>query len=47
MRNLEGRDLMEGDEAYVMCIRRAQLDAMAGKSHWTIESHQGEVVANV
>jgi len=47
MRNLEGRDLMEGDEAYVMCIRRAQLDAMAGKSHRTIESHRGEVVANV
>ena len=40
MRNLEGRDPTEEDTMYVRCIRRANLDAMAGKASSTIESHQ-------
>ena len=40
MRNLEGRDPTEEDAMYVRCIRRANLDAMAGKASSTIESHR-------
>ena len=47
MRNLEGRDLMEGDVTYIMCLRQAQLDAISGKSHLTIKGHQQEVIPNV
>ena len=42
MRNLEGRDITERDGVYTMCIRRANLDAMAGKSHHTIATHRRE-----
>lgn len=42
MQNLEGRYAKKGDESYVMCLRRANLDAMAGKSHLTITSHRRE-----
>ena len=47
MRNLEGRDISKGDEAYVMCLRRANLDAMAGKAKKTILSHKDEVIRTV
>ena len=47
MYNLEGRDIMEGDEDYVMCIRRASLDSITGKSHLTIRSHRNEMLANI
>ena len=44
MRNLEGRDFLPGncDEAYRMSIRRANLDAMAGRAVGTIQSHVRE-----
>lgn len=40
IRNLEGRDPTRGDEAYMMTIRRANLDAMAGKARDTIRAHR-------
>ena len=41
MRNLEGRNPRMGelDSTYVMCLRRANLDAMAGRAKLTIEKH--------
>jgi hypothetical protein len=36
LRNLEGRDPTTKDECYLACIKRANLDAMAGKSPPTI-----------
>jgi len=37
-RNLEGRDPRgESDDVYLACIRRANLDAMLGKSPLTME----------
>lgn len=47
MYNLEGRNLQAGDEEYIMCLRRATLDSITGKSHLTIKSHRGEMLANV
>jgi hypothetical protein len=47
MRNLEGRELMERDDMYIKCIRRANLDAFSGKSHLLIGSHRREIVANI
>ena len=49
MRNLEGRNPTRGDEAYVQSIRRANLDAMAGKARGTIRAHRrrsGRIVTN-
>ena len=45
MRNLEGRSPLPGslDRAYAMSIRRANLDAMAGKARGTIAKHVAEV----
>ena len=40
MRNLEGRDPGPLDEAYVQSIRRANLDAISGKSRHTISGHR-------
>ena len=47
MFNLQSRDLMAGDEEYVMCIRRATLDSITGKSHLTIKAHRSEMLANI
>jgi hypothetical protein len=47
MQNLEGRDIGEGDEAYEMCLRRANLDAIAGKARKTISTHRDEVLGTV
>ena len=45
-RNLEGRDPRgEGDDVYLACIRRANLDAMLGKSPLTIRAHRRETIA--
>jgi hypothetical protein len=49
MNNLEGRDPGPGDDFYVKCIRRATLDAIAGKSPNTIKGHKNrtlEIVRN-
>lgn len=45
IRNLEGRDVLPGgrDEGYLMTLRRANLDAMAGKAKSTISKHVAEV----
>lgn len=40
MRNLEYRNPSIGDDAYVMTLRRANLDAMAGKARGTINDHR-------
>ena len=43
MRNLEGRDPVTGpDDVYQACIKRANLDAMLGKSPLTIANHTRE-----
>ena len=43
MRNLEGRDPIEGrDDIYMSCLRRANIDAMLGKSLLTIANHAWE-----
>ena len=43
IRNLEGRDPRGSkDECFMVCIRRANLDAMAGKSPLTIVAHLRE-----
>lgn len=47
MYNLEGRGIMKGDEEYVRCLRRANLDAITGKSRLTINSHKREIFANI
>jgi hypothetical protein len=47
MRLLEGRDIQAEDTTYVQCLRRANLDAIAGKARSTIISHRGRVRANV
>lgn len=49
MLNLEGRNIRAGDDSYVMCIRRANLDAISGRSHLTIAEHRretGSIVRN-
>jgi hypothetical protein len=45
-RNLEGRDPRGGgsDDVYLACIRRANLDAMLGKSPLTIRAHRRETI---
>ncbi len=46
VRNLEGRDPRgESDEVYLVCIMRANLDAMLGKSPLTIRAHRRETIA--
>jgi hypothetical protein len=45
MRNLEKRDLAPGDECHMACIKRANLDAMAGKSPLTILAHLSETAS--
>ena len=46
IRNIEGRDPVPGrDDLYLICIRRANLDAMLGKSPLTIKAHRRETVA--
>ena len=43
--NLEGRDPRgERDDVYLACIRRANLDAMLGKSPLTIRAHRTETI---
>ena len=43
LRNLEGRDpIPGGDDVYLACIKRANLDAMLGKSPLTIRNHARE-----
>jgi hypothetical protein len=43
MRNLERRDPVVGDDdVYVACLKRANLDAMLGKSPLTIQNHAHE-----
>ena len=43
--NLEGRDPRgEGDDVYLACIRRANLDAMLGKSPLRIRAHRRETI---
>ena len=43
--NLEGRTMVPADRTYARCIRRAQLDAMNGKSHRTIDSHRQQTTS--
>ena len=45
VRNLEGKDHIEGDEKYIMSLIRAQLGALSRKSHLSIKGHQRVVVA--
>jgi hypothetical protein len=46
--NIEGRDPTPGrDNLYSMCIRRANLDAMLGKSPLTIRAHRRETFASL
>jgi hypothetical protein len=46
--NIEGRDPMLGrDDLYVTCIRRANLDAMLGKSPLTIRAHRRETLTSL
>ena len=47
MRNLEGRNISKGDEAYEMCLRRENLDAIAGKAEKRISSHKDKVLRTV
>ncbi len=48
LRNLEGRKPIEGkDDYYVACIKRANIDAMLGKSPLTIVNHLRETSAVV
>jgi hypothetical protein len=47
MRLLEGRDIEPEDTTYNQCLRRANLDAMAGKAKGTIDSHRGRIKANL
>jgi hypothetical protein len=45
-RNIERRDPVPGrDDLYLTCIRRANLDAMLGKSPLTIRAHRRETLA--
>ena len=46
--NLEGRPPAKGlDDAYVMMIRRANLDAMGGRAVATIEAHAAAIKKNI
>ena len=50
MRNLEGRDpnlSLATDLKYVKCIRRAALDAMAGKAKSTVQAHVDRIRENI
>lgn len=43
--NLEGRSMVPADATFARCIRRAQLDAMNGKSHLTINTHRQQTAS--
>lgn len=43
--NLEGREIVPADQTFVRCIRRAQLDAMNGKSRLTINTHRQQTTS--
>ena len=46
--NLEGRNPMPGkDDLYPTCIRRANLDAMLGKSLLTIRAHRSQTLSSL
>jgi hypothetical protein len=46
--NLEGRNPTPGrDDVYLTCIRRANLDAMLGKSPLTIKAHRSQTLASL
>ena len=45
--NLENREPGPGDEFFMRCLRRANLDAMAGKSHHTIAGHRNRTMEMV
>jgi len=47
MRLLEGRDIQPEDTTYYQCLRRANLDAIAGKAKSTIVKHRNSVKANL
>lgn len=47
MYNIEKRGIKPGDEEYIACIRRSNLDAITGKSQLTISSHRREMFANI
>jgi hypothetical protein len=48
LQNLEGRDLIDGkDECFLACIKRANLDAMAGKLPLMIVAHLPETTTVV
>ncbi len=48
MINLEGHLLAEGlDDAYIMLIRQANLDAMGGRAIATIEAHAAAILRAV
>jgi hypothetical protein len=46
--NLEGRNPTPGkDDVYLTCIRRANLDAMLGKSPLTIRAHRSQTLSSL
>jgi hypothetical protein len=46
--NLEGRNPTPGkDDIYLTCIRRANLDAMLGKSPLTIRAHRSQTLSSL
>ena len=46
--NLEGRNPTPGkDDVYLICIRRANLDAMLGKSPLTIRAHRSQTLSSL
>jgi hypothetical protein len=48
MRNLERRDPIEGaDDCFMACIKHANIDAMAGKSPFTIGGHLRETITAI
>ena len=47
MRNLEGKDIGEGDAAYEMCLWRENLDAIAGEAKTTIDARKHDVLTTI
>ena len=47
MHNLEDQDIIAGDEAYIMCLRQANLDAMAGKAKSMINLYRCELLVAI
>ena len=47
MRNMEGQDPNGNNECYLACIKRANLDAMAGKLPLRIGAHLCETVMEI